>query len=55
MRAEVRNIVTRKRIMTFDTIAFVNLGSDSVPSPHGFTAITYDRDRIPSPGSLRTE
>jgi acyl-CoA hydrolase len=47
MRAEVRNMVTRKSILTVDRIVFVGLGSDGRPSPHGYTEVTTDRDRIP--------
>lgn len=48
MRAEVRNMITRRSILTIDRIVFVSLGSDGAPSPHGFTEITYDRDRLPN-------
>ncbi|ROQ39601.1 acyl-CoA hydrolase [Frondihabitans sp. PhB188] len=47
MRAEVRNMVTRQSILTIDKIVFVNLGPEGLPLPHGYTDITYDRDRIP--------
>lgn len=47
MRAEVRNLFTRQSILTIDKIVFVNLGADGRPAPHGFTEITYDRNRIP--------
>ncbi|WP_380171418.1 acyl-CoA thioesterase [Kineococcus sp. DHX-1] len=48
MRAEVRNMITRQSILTIEKIVFVNLGPDGQPLPHGYTTITYDRDRIPS-------
>jgi acyl-CoA thioesterase YciA len=48
MRAEVRNMVTRQSILTIDTMVFVNIGPDGLPAPHGYTSITYDRDRIPT-------
>jgi len=48
MRAEVRNMVTRQSILTIDTMVFVNIGPDGTPAPHGYTEITYDRDRIPT-------
>ncbi len=48
MRAEVRNMVTRRSILTIDRIVFVNLGADGNPAPHGYTEITYDRDRLPA-------
>ncbi|WP_432502925.1 acyl-CoA thioesterase [Kineococcus arenarius] len=47
MRAEVRNMITRQSILTIEEIVFVNLGPDGRPAPHGYTTITYDRDRIP--------
>lgn len=48
MRAEVRNMFTRSRILTIDQIVFVNLDESGRPVPHGFTDITYARDRIPT-------
>ncbi len=47
MRAEVRNMVTREPIVTIDEIVFVNLGEDGRPAPHGYTEVTYARDRVP--------
>jgi acyl-CoA thioesterase YciA len=47
MRAQVRNMITRDLILSIDKIVFVNLGEDKRPTPHGYTDITYDRDRIP--------
>jgi acyl-CoA hydrolase len=49
MCAEVRNLFTRKTILTIDRIVFVNIGPDGLPAPHGFTEITYNRDRVPEP------
>ncbi|MDQ0736482.1 acyl-CoA thioesterase [Arthrobacter agilis] len=48
MRAEVRNMITRQTILKIDEIVFVNLGDDGKPTPHGYHAITYERDRIPT-------
>ncbi len=48
MRAEVRNMITRKSILTVDHIVFVGLGEDGRPIPHGYTTATNDRDRIPT-------
>ena len=48
MRAKVRNMITRQSILTIEKIVFVNLGADGLPAPHGYSTITYDRDRIPS-------
>ncbi|WP_237657072.1 acyl-CoA thioesterase [Agreia sp. COWG] len=47
MRAEVRNMITRKTILTIDQMVFVNIGATGEPEPHGYTDITYARDRIP--------
>jgi len=47
MRAVVRNMITRQRILTIERIVFVSLDEDGRPKPHGFTEITYDRDRMP--------
>ncbi|TNM69310.1 acyl-CoA thioesterase [Streptomyces sp. NP160] len=47
MRAEVRNMITREEIVTIDEIVFVNLGEDGRPAPHGYTEVTYARDRVP--------
>ena len=48
MRAEVRNMITRKIILTVDHIVFVGLGEDGKPVAHGFTEATSERDRIPT-------
>ncbi|MEY4263070.1 MAG: hypothetical protein RLY88_778 [Actinomycetota bacterium] len=47
MRAEVRNMVTRKNILTVDHIVFVGLDKEGRPMPHGYTSATNDRDRMP--------
>lgn len=47
MRAEVRNMVSRQRILAIEKIVFVSLGDDGAPREHGFTQITYERDRLP--------
>ena len=48
MRAQVRNMITRDLILSIDKIVFVNLDREGRPTPHGYTEITYDRDRIPT-------
>jgi acyl-CoA hydrolase len=48
MRAEVRNMVTRARILAIEKIVFVSVDADGTPIAHGYSEITYDRDRIPS-------
>jgi acyl-CoA hydrolase len=47
MRAEVRNMVTRKNILTVDHIVFVGLDGNGKPNPHGYKSVTTERDRIP--------
>lgn len=47
MRARVRNMITRNSILTVDRLVFVNIGSDGKPAPHGYTDITFSRDRVP--------
>ncbi|MEY4398542.1 MAG: hypothetical protein RLZ53_1118, partial [Actinomycetota bacterium] len=37
----------RKSILTVDRIVFVGLDDQGRPTPHGFTEVTTDRDRIP--------
>ncbi|WP_167050756.1 hotdog domain-containing protein [Salinibacterium sp. ZJ77] len=48
LRAEVRNMITRQRILAIERIVFVGLDEDGVPLPHGYSTITYDRDRLPT-------
>ena len=48
MRAEVRNMVTQKIILTVDRIVFVSLGEDGRPTPHGHKSVTKERNRIPA-------
>ncbi|MGI6877224.1 acyl-CoA thioesterase [Microbacterium sp. gxy059] len=47
MRAVVRNMITRKRILTIDKLVFVSVDETGRPTPHGYTSITYKRDRMP--------
>lgn len=47
MRAEVRNMLTRRSILTIERIVFVNFDEQGRPAPHGYSNITYDRDRMP--------
>ena len=47
MRAAVRNMITRKTILTIEKIVFVNIRPDGRPAPHGYRSITYRRDRMP--------
>ncbi|WP_028202791.1 acyl-CoA thioesterase [Paraburkholderia nodosa] len=41
LRAEVRNKITRKSILTIEKMVFVNLGADGTPAPHGRERIRY--------------
>ena len=50
MQAQVRNMVTRASILTIDRLVFVSLGEDGRPARHGFTEVTYERDRFPGAG-----
>ncbi|WP_022910724.1 acyl-CoA thioesterase [Aestuariimicrobium kwangyangense] len=47
LRAEARNMITRETLLTIDSMVFVNLDEDGHPKPHGYSSITFDRDRIP--------
>ncbi len=47
MRAEARNMITRRSILTIERIVFVGLDEQGDPTPHGYTHITYQRDRFP--------
>ncbi len=47
MRAEVRNMLTRDPILAIERIVFVGLDENGAPQPHGYTEITYNRDRLP--------
>lgn len=48
MRAVVRNMITRRTILTIERIVFVNVDDEGNPAPHGYTDISYERDRAPS-------
>lgn len=48
MRAVVRNIITRTTLLSIERIVFVNLDEAGRPTPHGYSEITYDRDRHPA-------
>jgi len=53
LRVEVRNMITRRTILTIDRLVFVAVGDDGRPTPHGYTGITRERDRLPAPESAR--
>jgi acyl-CoA thioesterase YciA len=46
MRAEVRNVVTGRQILTVERIVFVGLDGLGRPVPHGHTAMTRSRERL---------
>jgi acyl-CoA hydrolase len=46
LRCEVRNKMTREKVLEIDRIIMVNLGSDGKPTPHGKTQVEYVADRI---------
>ena len=48
MRAEVRNMITKHRILAIVQIVFVGVDAAGRPMPHGYDCITYDRDRLPA-------
>lgn len=48
LKCEVRNKMTRKTIITVDTIIMVNLGDNGMPLPHGKTKVEYVKDRLES-------
>ena len=41
LRAEVRNKITRKSILTIEKMVFVNLGENGEPAPHGRAQIRF--------------
>lgn len=46
LRCEVRNMQTRKDILSIERIVMVNLGEDGKPCPHGKNQIEYVKDRL---------
>ena len=46
MRARVRNMITRKPILSIEKLVFVGVDETGVPIPHGYSTITYERDRM---------
>ncbi len=58
MRAEVRNMVTRARILAIE-IVFVSLDEDGTPQPHGYTTsattgIGFPAASAPANGGVAT-
>lgn len=48
MRCEVRNIITEELILSIEKIVFVGLDGNGAPVEHGYTDITFERDRFPA-------
>lgn len=46
LRCEVRNMMTRKSIISIETLTMVNLGQDGKPTPHHKTKIEFIKDRL---------
>ena len=46
LRCEVRNMMTRKNILTIENITMVNLGENGKPASHGKTEKEYVRKRL---------
>lgn len=46
LKCEVRNIMTRERIITIDSITMVGLDDDGKPRPHGKTKLEKLDDRF---------
>lgn len=47
VRVEVRNMISRKLILTVEKVVFVNLDEQGRPAPHGFEQATPGRERLP--------
>lgn len=46
LKSEVRNMMTREKIITIDNITMVNLDENGKPKPHGKTQIEFIEDRL---------
>ncbi|MGO4958157.1 acyl-CoA thioesterase [Luteococcus sp. Sow4_B9] len=47
LRAVVRNVFTGEVIIKIDKIVMVSLDEDGQPKPHGYSTVSYNRDRVP--------
>ncbi|MCT1458121.1 hypothetical protein M3G03_00935 [Aestuariimicrobium sp. p3-SID1156] len=47
LKAVVRNVFTGEVIISIDKIVMVALDGDGNPKPHGYSSVTYARDRVP--------
>jgi hypothetical protein len=41
-------MITRTRILAIEKIVFVSVDAEGQPLPHGYSQITYNRDRLPA-------
>jgi acyl-CoA hydrolase len=48
MRAEVRNIVSGRNILTIEKVVFVALDDEGRPLEHGYRSLTRSRERLAS-------
>jgi acyl-CoA hydrolase len=46
LRCEVRNKLSREKVLEIDKIVMVNLGDDGKPTPHCKTQVEFVADRI---------
>lgn len=46
LKCEVRNKMTREKILTVDNIIMVNLDNNGKPKPHGKTKVEFVKNRI---------
>ena len=46
LRCEVRDMMTREKILTIAKLVFVNLDEAGNPAPHGKTQISFIKDRL---------
>ncbi|WP_460704862.1 acyl-CoA thioesterase [Luteococcus sediminum] len=47
LKAVVRNVFTGEVIISIDKIVMVALDDDGNPKPHGYSTVSYNRDRVP--------
>lgn len=50
LRCEVRNKLSREKVLEIDKIVMVNLGAEGKPVPHGKTKVEYVKDRLANQG-----
>lgn len=47
LKCEVRNKMTREKIITIENIVMVSLDEEGKPKPHGKTQVEYVKNRLP--------